>query len=442
MSKDNDYLNNSASILDEIENQLEDMLSQKKGEIQRELEEKITREKEEAKKKMESMEKEVEEEKQVLSNYRDVFTQFESKKENLKKQLKEHLDKAVQYQTEIEAITGKTLEELKIVNELSQEIEEIQQEAEEKAASIKRELEENYGIEAQIPEGESYKEMDFNLDEELAKLNKIKELLGKEEKIETEEKGKEEEIEEKEAKEEKKEEVISEVQEKKREVAPEEEEAEEERKPQEEEIRAGTERDQVDYAPFEISAEEEEREEEKREEEYEEEKEEDTFQDTFNVLEQFRRSEPTEDNGVVKYFQNEDKLILDGEAIISELEQKIEEVKKLYIKLSQTESPREQFFIKQEIIKHQENLRKLMLRSVRMCENESCSLPNYTLEILNVGVLKNILEKISMENWSNHDDFTSFENYINDLKYSYRKYLTPHSKYIQSLAEELGIHQK
>ncbi|MBS3819481.1 hypothetical protein KGY73_08275 [bacterium] len=454
MSNNNDFTKDSPSVLEEIEGQLEEMLSKKKGEVEKELEEKINKEKEEAQQKINNIEKDFNEEKEALSNYQAVFSEFESKKEKLKKQLKEHLDKAIQYQTEIETLTGKTLEELKKMNEMNQELEKVKQEADEKATTLKKELEEKYGIQAKIPEGNQHEEMGFNLEDELSRLTKIKELLGKEElKRQKEEKIPETEEEEEPREEEAKSEPgesLSEEEEKKETGEASKEETPEERKEEKEEEEKEekeTSEQEVESSAQETAEAEESREKETQEETYEEkevqestpQQETEPSQEYFQLLENFRKSESTEDNGEVKYFQNDDKIILDGDSLISELESKIEEVKKLYIKLTQVESPREQFFIKQEIIKHQENLRKLILRSVRMCENESCSLPSYTSDVLNVDILKTILEKVSMENWSNQEDFSSFENYVNELKSSYQEQTSPHSDYLQSLVEELGI---
>ena len=51
MGKNDEYLKESASIVEKIENQLEEILIKKKATIEKELEERIKREKEEAEKK-------------------------------------------------------------------------------------------------------------------------------------------------------------------------------------------------------------------------------------------------------------------------------------------------------------------------------------------------------------------------------------------------------
>lgn len=124
--------------------------------------------------------------------------------------------------------------------------------------------------------------------------------------------------------------------------------------------------------------------------------------------------------------------------MVASIDESLEEAKRLYLKLAQTESPKEQFFIKQEIINHQEILRKYILRNLKMCEREGAIMPQFTEEILNLDILKEILEKLSMENWSNPADFNSFRSQIEALKDAYYAKITPPVYYLQSLIKELG----
>ncbi|MCK4337890.1 MAG: hypothetical protein KAX11_08095, partial [Candidatus Aminicenantes bacterium] len=161
------------------------------------------------------------------------------------------------------------------------------------------------------------------------------------------------------------------------------------------------------------------------------------FEQLFEFLEKYRKGSCTEDNGDVSYFKKNNRIIIDGECLISTLANSLTGAKKLYKQLSKTESPKEQFFIKQDIIRYQEVLRKLMLVAIRMCEKEACSLPKYTMEILNVDILKSILEKVSMENWSDQEDFSSFDEYAKSLKDSYYEKITPPAQYLDSIINEL-----
>lgn len=437
MGDNKDALKESASIIKEIEKRLEEVISKKKEEIEKELEERIKQEKEEAEKKIEHIEKDFAEEKQALTNYHDKVREYEDSRVNLKNQIKYHIDKAVQFQKGIESLTAQTLEELKKVGELNQELEELYKGAKAKANILKKDLEEKFGVAAELLKTEEFKEIYLNLEQELEKLKKIKELLASPE-------AEKEELVEEEA-------AAKEERELKEEVSTKEAEAEKEEEGEaggveieakKEEERLGEKPDEMEEVEPPIPEEVEKREEEPLAKEEAEEvalKREPSLEDASKTLEDYRKSEATEDNGEIRYFQKNDRVILDGEGLMSGLDNSLDEAKKLYAKLPQTESPKDKFFIKQEIIRHQEALRKIILRSVRMCEEEACSLPVYTKDILNMDVLKEILEKLNMENWSNQDDFTFFEKYAKNIKNNYDTRITPPAHYLKSIMDELGI---
>ena len=434
MGKNKDRTKEPVSIIGEIEEQLGEALSKKKQEVEKELEERIRREKEEAKKRIDSIEKEFNEERKTLDNYKNTIKEFETNKSELKNQIKGHLDKAISFQEAIEKLTAQTLDELKQVSDLNQKLEELQKEAEEKAAVLKKDLEERFGIVADVLKTTEMKDVGVDLEQELAKLKRIKELLSNQEAVQVEEAV----------------EVEEEVEKEVEEAPPEEEEAEAVEEGAEEEVEEEVE-EEPEVEVEEKSEEEavpEEKAEEKPEEEAAppeekpepvEEKAEPDFQGAFEVLDKYRQSVATEENDEISFFQKDDQQIIDGESVVSAVGNSLDETKKLYLKLNETESPKDQFFIKQEIIRHQEGLRKVILRSVRMCEEENCSLPSYTIDILNVDVLKDVLEKLSMENWSNQDDFTFFEKYAKNLKTNFYSRITPPALYLQSIIDEMKI---
>jgi hypothetical protein len=414
MPKNTEIPEDPTPVIEEVENQLEKIFSKKKQEIETELEGNIQKEKEEAKKKIDQIEKELENEKEALVNYRTALAEFENNKTETKNQIKEHIDIAVQSLAEIDTLTAQTLEELKKVTELNQKLGEFHRAAEEKTASLKKDLEEKFGI---VTEGLETKELEnVDLKQELTKLKKIKELLGPAEtpaletKITTEKRKAEEEID------------VSEVS---KEDEPNVE------KPETNEATESTLSEENEAKDKEPSA--------QGELEKSILKGETDFQDAFETLAKFRKSERAKNDGEVSYFQNKDKMILDGESFVSNLNRDLDEAKKLFTKLTQAESPKDQFFLKQEIIRYQKSLRKTILGSVRLCEKESCSLPKYTSDILNMDVLKDILEKVSMENWSNLDDFHSFDDFTKKIKDAYYERITPWAAYLKSVIEELGI---
>jgi len=414
MQKNKEILEDLAPIIEDVENQVEKIFKKKKQEIEKELEGKIQQEKEEAKKKINQVEKELEDEKEALINYRTALAEFENNKVDTKNQIKEHIDKAVQSLTEIKTLTAQTLEELKKVNELNQKLEEFHHATEEKTSIFKKDLEEKFGI---VAEGLEEKELeDVDLKRELAKLKKIKELLGSKETPEpvtsrTREKRKAEEgIEESEVS---KEDELHVEKPKMNEVT---------------ESSLSEENEAKDKEPL-----------AKGESQNSILKGETNFQEASETLAEFRKSERAKNEGEVSYFQNKDKMILDGESFVSNLNKDLDEAKKLFIKLTQAESSKDQFFIKQEIIRYQKSLRKIILGNVRLCEKETCSFPEYTSDILNMDVLRDILEKVSMENWNSQDDFHSFDESAKKMKSAYYERITPWAAYSKSVIEELGI---
>jgi len=182
MSKNNDILTDSILYIEKIENQLDEVIQKKKKDIEKELEKRIQKEKIEAKEKIDQIKKEFEGKKEALVNYRTAFAEIENNKANIKNQKKEHLEKAIQFLKEIETLTAKSLDELKKMSDLDKKLEELNQTVKEKATTLKKDLEEEFEIEAEGPEIEEQEEMkdqeEIDLAKDREKLKKIIELLS------------------------------------------------------------------------------------------------------------------------------------------------------------------------------------------------------------------------------------------------------------------------
>lgn len=400
MAEKHGNVKDSFGVIEEIESKMENLWLKRKEEIERELEVRIRSEKEEAGKKIEAIERELEKGRAVLQDYRTVVGEFESERASLQRQIREHFEKAVEYQSEIEKMAGQTMEELRLVNDLNKKLETLHQSAEEKVNGFRKDLEERFGIVAQLPPSREEEELKVDLEHELRKLRKIKELLENENAVA--------------------EDVRVEVTEAVAAKVP-------FIPPVAEVVEKSLAEEAGEKAAEEMPAEEKSPNEEKG-----------NFQSLFEVLEGYRKIEARNGNGEISFFQKGDKTILDGEYMVSSIDESLEEAKRLYLKLAQTESPKEQFFIKQEIINHQEILRKYILRNLKMCEREGAIMPQFTEEILNLDILREILEKLSMENWSNPGDFNSFRAQIEALKDAYYAKITPPVNYLRSLIKELG----
>ncbi len=409
------------SIFEEVESQLEKLLSKRRQEIEQDLSEKIRLEREEAEKKIRREQEEadkkiglIEDEfskgRAILSDYKSVISDYESERVQLQNEIRDHFDKAMQFQTEIERLASLTLEELRLVSELNMKLENLHQTTEDRAVLMRKDLEEKFGIVAQIPETPEVEEIKADLSNELLRLKKIKELLESEGLKASEELRKarpavpaepvpcEEKVEKPAPV------TVPELDELIAGTLPQEE-AEAPAKPENEKPAAG----------------------------------EDNFKSLFDKLEKYRRVSTEGNNGKICYFQNETRFVLDGEGLISGMSDTLDETKGLFIKLTEADSPKDVFFIKQDIINHQESLRKFILRVVKLCEREGFLLPRFTQDLLHVELLKDVLERLSIENWSNEADFTSFSAFAESLKDEYYAKITPPVSYLKSLIEELGI---
>jgi len=405
---------------------------------------------------------------EITEETEDKKDDVDDERADLKSKIKDNLKRAIEFQTEIKELTGKTLEGLERMDDLSKMLEELYHKAEEKVESLEKDLEEK----TTVPEGDKSEEEGVNFEQLLSKAKEIKEMLRRPGEIEPGglEEEKEEKVEEEGAPEEPVEEAPAEEispleavdetikmkpgEEVEMEPVPEEkeepgiEEAKAEEAPAGDEEAPEEEISPLDALDATIKIKPEEKLKKKAAQEEKrgaggEEADVSGFpkrraSDVLEMLEKYKKTEPEEEAEVV-YYENDDKKILDTECIVSALCSRLEEAEKLYKKLAKTESPIDQFFVKQEIIRSQEALRGVILAGTRMLEKESCTLPEYTIGVMNIDVLKEILEKLSMQNWSKKTDFSLFNEYAAKLKKDFYARISVLVDYLKSLLDELGL---
>ncbi|MGA2362228.1 MAG: hypothetical protein ABSG73_07170 [Candidatus Aminicenantales bacterium] len=422
MGQERDILKEPTRVIQEIEGQLDKLLQKKVGDIERELAARIDQEKEAARRRKEEVERQFVKERESLGEYRNVVRAAEEERDGLLREARQHFDKVVQLQAQIEGLAKATVGEIKEVTEIQQRVEELREKTAERAGFLKTDLRERFGIVTDALD-EDEKPLRLDLDQELDKLRKIKELLaiesaavglgGAPPKLAGAESFEALDIPEAPAG---------------------------FRIPEIQDLVAGTSspveikttaRD-VPEAPAAGTAEagpgpqagpvpaEEEPEE------------------AVNAaLESCRRSEPANGNGEIHYFQKDNKILVDGESLFSAIDKTVDEARRLSEKLGRTESPKDQFFIKQELINWQEGLRALFLRVIKMTEKRIWSLPAFAGDVLNAPALRSILERLSMENWSNPEEFASFLAAATDMKSAWLARITPRGAYLRALWKEL-----
>lgn len=445
MTPKSNALDESNTLIQEIESNLEKTLAKKREEIERSLQERIRREKEESDKKLVEIEGEIARERETLKDYRGTISSFETERDTLQDEIKIHLDRSIGYQKDIEQLTALTLEELRMLADLTGRLTELRERTELKVTEIRSRLREKYGVVTEPLDTKESGDVVVNLEKELSKLKRIQALLETDaaagEPMPAAGLG-------------------NAVPEMVASAAPEAlsvPEPYEAPAPMEMSI---PEAPEPAPAPAEFKMPEINlfiEEFVKKDGEphgdvplpdlpvpkYAEETksapvEEVNFEAVFETLEKHRKSEPTDYNGEISFFKNGETTILDGETIVRAMSHLVDDGRKLYQKLANLESPKDQFFLKQDLINHQEILRKIILRGVKLCERENSRLPLFTGDILNVAFLKEVLDKLNLDNWSNKEEFDAFENMTARLKDSFYKKITPPAVYLKSIVQELG----
>jgi uncharacterized membrane-anchored protein YhcB (DUF1043 family) len=417
MEHDPNIFRDSSQVIQEVENQLERILQKRFRDVDSDLLERINREKEAARRRKEEIEREFEKEKTALDDYRSMVRDFEEQRAGLLNEARERFDKVLKFQAEIEGLAKSTVEEIRRVNEIQERLETLRAKTSERAAFLKNDLRERFGIVAEVMEDEP-KPLSLDLDEELEKLKKIKELLA----IETAtaslgrvggEPARDEDLGALDAAAGKAGVAIPEIRDLITGPAP---------------VNAGPEAKEAaapeaapaPEAPAGPGA-----------------GDSLTEEEAVSAIEAYRRTEPANGSGEIHYFQGDKVIIADPEKLLAAVDRTLEEGQRLAAKLGQTESPKDQFFIKQELINWQEGLRALFLRIIKMCEKSDWTLPRYTADVLDAQVLRRLLERLSMENWSNLEEFASFTASVAEIRRAFQAKTEPRLAYLLALKREI-----
>jgi uncharacterized membrane-anchored protein YhcB (DUF1043 family) len=409
MQHDPDIFRDSSQVIQEAEDQLERILQNKFSDVDSELVERINREKEAALKRKEEIEREFEKGKAALSDYRVMVRDFEDQRAGLLNEARERFDKVLKFQADIESLATSTVEEIRQVNEIQARLEALRAKTSERAALLRNDLRDRFGVVAEVLEEEP-RPLSLDLDEELEKLKKIKELLAIESATASlgrvgGEAAREEDLGALDAAAAKSGPAIPELRDLISGPAP--------AVPADEVAAAPAPAPAPDAAgPV-------------------------TEEEAAAVLESYRRTEPANGSGEVHYFQKDRFVIADPEKLLVAVDRTLEEGQRLAAKLGQTESPKDQFFIKQELINWQEGLRALLLRVIKMCERNDWTLPRYTSDIVNAQVLRLLVERLSMENWSNLEEFAAFAASAGEIRQAFKARTEPRLAYLLDLKREL-----
>ena len=415
MEHDPNIFRDSSQVIQEVEDQLERILQKKFRDVDSDLVDRINREKEAARKRKEEIERDFEKEKTALNDYRVIVRDFEEQRAGLLNEARDRFQKVLKFQAEIETLAKSTVDEIKRVNEIQDRLEVLRTKTSERAAFLKNDLRERFGIVAEVMEEEP-KPLGLDLDEELEKLRKVKELLAIESAAASlgrlgGQPAAEEDIAVMDAAANK---AAADFPELRDLIAGSSSPDRPEPAPQPAVEAAPPAPEPAPRSAEDVSEDE-----------------------AAAVIESYRRTEPANGSGEIHYFQKDRTIVADPEKLLAAVDRTLEEGQRLSGKLGLTESPKDQFFIKQELINWQEGLRALFLRVVKMCEKSSWTLPRYTEEIINTQVLRGLLERLSMENWSNLEDFGSFSASVAEIRKAFQARIEPRRLYLLALKQEI-----
>ena len=392
MSKSGQTEKDSILVIQEIENQLERLLTRKKDEINGALAARIREEEEAARARMDGVEKEIDQERESLREFQTMVSETEGERQAVLEEIRAGFSRALDLQSQIEGLVKRTVEEIGKVEDLQRKMESLRRRTSEQAAFLKKDLKERFGIVAD-PRGEEERWLEPapNLDAELKKLKRIRTLLaGGTEGFPGPENSPE-----------------SEREDAWRTRIPEIQELIQATKPVEDVFPAET-------PPGRGPA------------------------DATSVLDRLRKTEPVAGSGEISYFQKGNRIVLDAGMLLNAVERAVDLARTLAGKLEETESPRDRFLIKQELINGQEALRNLVRRAATLCGTGSMALPPLTLDVLDAAELKGLFDRLSFGNWANAADLAAFTAEARAMRAAFEERAFPPDRYSLSILEVLG----
>jgi hypothetical protein len=393
MSESRETEKESALVIEEIESQLERFLARKKNEIDGALAARIREEEEAARARMNGAEKEIDRERESLREFQVMVSETERERQAILEDIQAGFSRALDLQSQIQSLFKRNVEEIGKVGDLQRKLESLMRRTSERAAFLKKDLKERFGIVAGDPGEDAYRTDPVpDLDAELEKLRRIRTLLaaggpgGGFEPASS--------------------------------PGAEPKDAWRTRVPEIQELIQAT-RQVEDARPADIPPVR-------------------AAEDAASALERVRRIEPVAGSGEISYFQQGEKAILDAGRFLDALGRAVDIARKLAGKLEETGSPRDRFFIKQELINGQEGLRNLVLRAATLCGKGSMALPPVTLDVLDAAGLMGLFDRLSVGNWANTADLAAFTADARALRAAFEERAVPPEPYSLSILEELG----
>jgi hypothetical protein len=157
----------------------------------------------------------------------------------------------------------------------------------------------------------------------------------------------------------------------------------------------------------------------------------------LEALARYRKSEPVNNGLELGFFSTDAAAWLDGASFMAAVAHVVESSRQLHAQLNETTSVKDLFLLKQEILNQQEVLRKVFFRVVRFCDRENGRLPETLAEVISSRGMKDVIERLTMANWSDPSDFKPFVNELNSLKRAFDARTSALPSYAQAVLDEI-----
>jgi hypothetical protein len=425
------------AILDDIEKRVTEIFSAQKSEVEQSLVERINREKDEAQKRIDAVNQEFAQVRGFLEEHKTVMAELQSTEEHLRGEIRGHFERAVNYQKMMENAAELAGGELEKIGGLNQEIEKLRLRADSEYAGLKDRLSGYAGIVAKIPAPTVGAEGDLDWTAEIGKLRKVRDLLATLRQAEPSESD----------------DLPADAAAAEPETSvPAVETAEGLAAslgligPEEDGVRDDAEFAEGDPGWTEIpgaastaTAAEPAEEPADLPAEPEAEAAGPSSEDAsvLDALAGYRKTEPVNNGIELAFFASETATFLDADSFMAAIGKIIEGAHQLHSQLTQTTSVKDLFLLKQEILNQQEVLRKLFFRVVRFCDKESGRLPESLNEIIGSRGLKDVVERLTMANWSDPSDFKPFLNELKAMKRAFEVRTGATPNYLRLVLDEV-----
>jgi hypothetical protein len=475
MSPDTETTREQASALEDIEKRISEIFSAQKSEVEQSLISRINREKEEAQKRIEAVNQEFAQVRGFLEEHKAAMAQLQTLEEHIRGEIRGHFERAVNYQKMMEhaaVLAGGELEKIGILNG---EIEKVRVKAESIYAGLKQQLAGYTGIVAQIPAPSVRPENDLDWTAEMDKLRRVRDLLATLRPMEGFEAGGDGEPQSDDsawpeptgpAAETAAEELAASL----GLIDPEDDglhddlafaagpeipavvEEAGEAQAAAAETESGTETAAPEAATLpeqptlETAPEPAAPDSPTDEPGAEAAQEANGYQfaappsgttAALESLARYRRSEPINNGIEISFYASETGAFLDADSFIAAIGKIREAAEQLHAQLTQTTSVKDLFLLKQEILNQQEILRKLFFRVVRFVEKENGRLPVSLDELVGSRSLKDVVERLTMANWSDPSDFKPFLNELKAMERAFEARTGSRANYLQSVLDEV-----